>query len=110
TRTVFTATLDAAGDYVLTMYAPLAHPFTDPDFNNDGSETEYEDNLVLNLGFTITDGDGDTVSGALHFSVDDDTPDFVNGGVENTSVVTFGEIVSGNLNIEFGADGQHAEN
>src|SRR5690606_21153063 len=70
-RPVFTATVNAAGEFTVTMHAPLAHPSN----HNGGGETEWEDNVTLNLGYTITDGDGDTIVGSLNLSVDDDTPD-----------------------------------
>ncbi|MFP9135964.1 DUF5801 repeats-in-toxin domain-containing protein [Devosia sp. XGJD_8] len=103
TRAVFTATLNAAGEYVLTMHAPLAHPFTDPDLLNDGAETEFEDNLVLNLGYTITDGDDDTATGTLNFDVDDDTPDF--GGVTDIRAANGAGAVEGTFEFQSGADG-----
>ena len=105
---VFTATLNAAGEFVLTMQAPLAHPFTDPDFKNNGPQTEYEDNLVLNLGYTVTDNDGDTATGTLKFSIDDDTPNFVSGGIEDVTVSALNVAQLGDLNVAFGADGQNA--
>ncbi|KRA97542.1 hypothetical protein ASD83_10470 [Devosia sp. Root685] len=105
---VFTATLNAAGEFVLAMQAPLAHPFTDPDFRNNGSETEYEDNLVFNLGYTVTDNDGDTATGTLKFNVDDDTPDFISGGIEDVTVGAINVAQLGDLNVAFGADGQNA--
>jgi len=66
--TVFTLTVDADGNYSFTLLRPLEHGLTD-------GYAEWEDNLLLDFGFTITDGDGDTVSGAVQFNVDDDTPD-----------------------------------
>src|SRR5262249_26997192 len=54
--------------------APLAHPYTDPDFLNNGPELGYEDNLILNFKYLVTDGDADTASGTLSVNVDDDKP------------------------------------
>lgn len=62
------------GTYTLTMHAPLAHPYTDPDFLNNGPELGYEDNLILNFKYLITDGDNDTTSATLSVNVDDDKP------------------------------------
>lgn len=104
---VYTLAIDANGNYTLTIKQPLVHPGAD----NPGTpdiETAFEDNIQLGFGFTITDGDGDTVSETLTFNVDDDTPDFVDGGVEDVTVGTVNVPQSGDLNIAFGADGQKA--
>ncbi len=74
---VFTVDVNASVDYTFHLNAPLAHPFTDPDFLNNGQETEFEDNLQLDIAFTVTDGDNDTVSSSIKINVDDDTPDAV---------------------------------
>ena len=74
---VFTVDVNASGAYTFHLNAPLAHPFTDPDFLNNGQETEFEDNLQLDIAFTVTDGDNDTVSSSIKINVDDDTPDAV---------------------------------
>lgn len=71
---VFTLEVDNDGNYTFTLIAPLAHPYQDSDSANDGPETSWEDNLLLNFVFTITDGDEDTVTGTLTFNVDDDSP------------------------------------
>ena len=36
-----------------------------------------EENLLLNVNYRVTDGDGDTIDGALSIDVDDDTPTIV---------------------------------
>ena len=74
---VFTLTVNSSGNYTLDLNAPLAHPFTDPDFQNNGPETEIEDNLQLDIAFTVTDRDGDSATSTLTVNVDDDTPDAV---------------------------------
>jgi hypothetical protein len=66
--------VNADGTYVLTLNAPLAHPFTDPDFQNNGPELGYEDNLTLQFTYVATDGDGDTASATLSVTVNDDKP------------------------------------
>lgn len=74
--TVFTLEVDASGNYTFTLLAPLNHPWTDSDSNNDGNpETSWEDNLALNFDFTITDGDDDTATGTIAINVDDDSPE-----------------------------------
>ena len=37
-------------------------------------EAAFEDNLDLQFGFTITDGDNDTASGTIWINIDDDVP------------------------------------
>ncbi|SMQ60375.1 type I secretion C-terminal target domain (VC_A0849 subclass) [Devosia lucknowensis] len=106
---VYTLAIDASGNYTLTILRPLVHPITDNPATAD-IETAFEDNLDLNFGFTITDGDGDTISGELKFNVDDDTPVFGGDGIANAQVNALNSAVSGALNIAFGADGQHATN
>ncbi|WP_449394901.1 T1SS-143 repeat domain-containing protein [Devosia riboflavina] len=108
TRPVFELVVNANGSFTLTMQAPLAHPYTDADGRNNGPETEWEDNLSLQFDYKVIDNDGDTASGSIKVSVDDDSPDFV-GGIEDQTVQTLGQAVNGDLNINFGADGQYAD-
>jgi len=51
------------GDYTFTLLAQVDHPTTDT-----------EDDLVLNLPFTVTDSDGDSANGSLQVTIDDDGP------------------------------------
>ncbi|PWK76757.1 DUF5801 repeats-in-toxin domain-containing protein [Aminobacter sp. AP02] len=67
---VYTLTIDASGNYTLTMLQPLVHEAP-------AQGTSFENNLSLNFGFTITDGDGDKETGAINVNVDDDTPEAV---------------------------------
>ena len=106
---IFTLVVDNAGHYTFTLDAPLNHPLTD-DPSTDVHETSFEDNLNLGFGFTITDGDNDTATGTLHIDVDDDSPEFFNGGIEDATVTQLNVGVTENLNIHFGADGQHEGN
>ena len=100
-----------AGLFRVELYGPLDHP--------DGST---EDNLLIDLGFTISDVDGDTELGVLQLDVDDDSPviinsesssvdeDGLNGGNEGDSYEDGGDITGaaltaeGDLNILWGAD------
>src|SRR5262249_15364769 len=91
---VFTLHINTNGSYTFNLNAPLAHPFTDNDFKNNGPDTEFEDNLNLQFTYTATDGDGDFVTGTISIKVDDDTPDPVGeqfevteGGQGNVNVV-----------------------
>ncbi|KQU71853.1 hypothetical protein ASC75_24125 [Aminobacter sp. DSM 101952] len=107
TVTVYTLTIDASGNYTLTMLQPLVHSVTDNPATSE-EETSFEDNRPLDFGFTITDGDGDTATGTVAISVDDDSPEFVNGGIEDGAVSAYNTAVTGDLNLAFGEDGQHA--
>ncbi|KLN61529.1 hypothetical protein WH96_03890, partial [Kiloniella spongiae] len=51
----------ASGAYTFTQLAPVDH------------SAQGEDNLAIDLGFTVTDGDGDTAKGSLTVNVSDDT-------------------------------------
>ncbi|MBX6329688.1 MAG: VWA domain-containing protein, partial [Pseudolabrys sp.] len=105
---VFTLTVDNGGHYTFTLNAPLDHPLTD-DPSTDTVETSFEDNLNLGFGFTITDGDGDTASGTLTINVDDDSPAFLAGGIEDATVSSLNTPVTESLNLAFGADGENAD-
>jgi T1SS-143 domain-containing protein len=63
--TVATLEIGADGSYTFTQSAPLVHAST---------SSTTEDNLSLAFNYTITDGDGDTVTGRLTVNIDDDTP------------------------------------
>jgi T1SS-143 domain-containing protein len=62
---VFSVTLDdlGSGAYTFVLFQPLDH-----------GVAGTEDDILYNLGFTVTDGDGDTADGTLVMTVDDDTP------------------------------------
>lgn len=51
------------GAYTFTLLAPVDHP-----------TAETEDDLVLDLPFTVSDFDGDTATGSLQVTIDDDSP------------------------------------
>ncbi|MBY5982993.1 tandem-95 repeat protein [Halomonas sp. DP5Y7-2] len=53
----------ASGAYEVTLAKPLDH-----------SVAGVEDDIKLDVGYTITDADGDTASGQLGVIIDDDTP------------------------------------
>ncbi len=52
-----------SGQYLFTLLTAVDHP-----------TAGTEDNLVLNLPFTVSDFDGDTAPGSLQVIIDDDTP------------------------------------
>ena len=72
-QVAFTIEVQSDGTYKFTLIAPLDHPLTN-DPNTAALETSFEDNILLNFKFTITDGDNDTATGTLSFNVDDDLP------------------------------------
>ncbi len=79
-RDIFTLTLTETGEISLTVLGGIDHPFTDPDFQNDGPETAFEDRLFIEFGGLInaTDGDGDTImldDEQVVFKVTDDIPE-----------------------------------
>ena len=109
---VFTLTVDAAGNYTYTAFAPLAHPL-----NTDGVQgstaTAWEDNLNLAFTYTVTDGDGDRTSALLTINVDDDVPVAANDAGygpynENASGVDLGLASVLLANDKYGADGAAA--
>lgn len=91
---VFTLTVDANGNYIFTLNAPLDHPAPD------GNPPSFENNLLLNLGFTVTDGDGDTATGSVDVNIDDDSP-LANNDVDTIHMLAG---VSGNVITGAGSD------
>ena len=93
---IFTAQITdpTTGDYTTTLYGPVDHA--------DGST---EDNLVIDLGYTITDSNGDSAEGVLAYDIDDDTPLAVDDGTDSVTEDT-GTVLSGNVltNDVVGAD------
>jgi T1SS-143 domain-containing protein len=67
---IFTAEITdvTTGEFQVMLLGPVDHP--------DGTS---EDNLFVNLGFTISDLDGDTAAGVLRLDIDDDSPVIVDG-------------------------------
>ncbi len=93
----------ATGAYKFTQSLPLDQP--------DKNETGANDGVLLKIGFTVTDGDGDTASGSLQIAVNDDGP---KAHFSNTVTVTevgtddghfIKQSVDGKLLFDGGADG-----
>ena len=61
------------GTYEFTLLGPIDHPLHDNP-QTATVETAYEDNIDVNLVYSVTDRDGDTVTGTLTVSIDDDVP------------------------------------
>ncbi|USZ48796.1 tandem-95 repeat protein [Halomonas sp. DN3] len=83
----------ASGSYKVALARPLDHAY-------DGS---IEGDIAFSVGYTITDSDGDSASGVLSLTVDDDTPvprdDFAATGIDTPVTV---DVLA---NDAFGADG-----
>ncbi|PLX40149.1 MAG: hypothetical protein C0605_06685, partial [Hyphomicrobiales bacterium] len=91
---VFTLTVDdlATGAYTFTATAPLVHP-----------TAGTEDNLTLAFDFTLTDGDGDSVTRSLTINVDDDIP--VSYQTENAFLLNQASAsFTGNLDVDVNID------
>jgi T1SS-143 domain-containing protein len=58
----------STGAYTFTLVKPLDH--TAPA----SGDPAFENNIDLDLAFTVTDGDGDTAAGTLNVMIDDDLP------------------------------------
>ena len=92
-HTVFTLNVAADGSYTFTVLEPLVHP----------TNSATEENLGVTIGFTVTDGDGDTATGSLRVNVNDDTP----VARVDVNAAQSGQTVTGNVetNDTAGADG-----
>jgi VCBS repeat-containing protein len=114
----FTLTLQTngggLGGFDFDLYQPLAHPYTDSDSKNNGSETAYEDNL--NFDFTVVgrDIDGDTAAGHIKIQIDDDSPKAISdvdsvspGQTEGKPNFVSGNVITG-ISAFFGNDANDA--
>lgn len=81
----------ATGAYIFTLLQPLDHPVINE-----------EDDIVLDFGYTLTDGNGTQATGTLTITVNDDGPIATNEGAIS---VNEGETVTGQFDFEVGADG-----
>ncbi|EEF78887.1 retention module-containing protein [Methylophaga thiooxydans] len=65
---IFSAQIDPATlNFSAGIYGPLDHADT-------AEEGAFEENLLINMAFTITDSDGDSAQGIVQLNVDDDSP------------------------------------
>ena len=83
-RTVFTVTINDAGESIYTQFEPLDHPRA----GEPGS-----DRIWIGFDFVATDKDGDTDIGRLTFDIQDGVPTAVDDG----SQATEGDAVTGNV-------------
>ncbi len=111
----FTYTLQTTGDdtgeFSFCLNEPLYHPYTNSDFNNDGPEKSFEDNLKFDLTVRGYDVDGDWADGSVCINVDDDSPkaecDYecvVEGGDGEDRNYATGNVVTGDGDTIFGND------
>ncbi|MEH6502450.1 MAG: retention module-containing protein [Cycloclasticus sp.] len=94
---IFTAQITDAGAYSITLYGQVDHALANA-----------ENNLVIDLGFTITDSNGDTAAGTLAYDIDDDSPlasDKSAGSFEEGTTTTIASDAADYLGIAAGADG-----
>ncbi|TKW76429.1 MAG: hypothetical protein DI543_20995, partial [Bradyrhizobium icense] len=100
------------GAYKFTLLHAIDHPGHDNPATTGTVETAFEDNININLTYTVTDKDGDATTGTLAVSIDDDTPTIgtASGTVVESTVNTllsnaFVEAsTTGTLAISWGAD------
>ncbi|MCX4193818.1 retention module-containing protein [Methylophaga sp. OBS1] len=97
---IFTAQLTPnvdGGSFLVGIFGQFDHEA--PDYAN--GEFVFENNMFLNLGFTITDADGDSATGTLQINVDDDSP--VRTGDEEEGLATqTGTVLEDGLSFEDG--------
>ncbi|MFN3317701.1 MAG: DUF5801 repeats-in-toxin domain-containing protein [Allorhizobium sp.] len=124
---VFTISVNrATGDFTFELVGKLEHP----DAGQNGSQDDLDDLLRLGFTYTVTDLDGDFVTGSFNIDVQDDAPTILEivegeegtGGEETGPIETLVklsdantvseddldtneyEFTSGNLGIRWGAD------
>ncbi len=105
-QTVFTLTVTniQTGAYTFTQSGPLDHP--------DRNESGADDVLRLQFSYTVTDKDGDSVTGIGSIDIRDDAPSFESGAESADRTVSESGISGGeshpattaSLGIEWGAD------
>ena len=62
TRRSRSGTDPSTGAYSFSLLGQIDHPGHDADGLNNGPHTAYEDNININLTYTVTDRDGDTAT------------------------------------------------
>lgn len=109
---------DNGGVWKITVAANGTYTFTLLD-NSLAHSSQGEDTLRIGVGYTVTDGDGDQISGSFAVNIIDDVPvatTAVLTGTADELLVADGNAatpaVSGSLAslVSFGADGAHASN
>ncbi len=109
---------DNGGVWKITVAANGTYTFTLLD-NSLAHSSQGEDTLRIGVGYTVTDGDGDQISGSFAVNIIDDVPvatTAVLTGTADELLVADGNAatpaVTGSLAslVSFGADGAHASN
>jgi hypothetical protein len=94
---IFSLSDTTSGQYTVNQLAPISH-----------AVGQNENNQNFNINYQVTDGDGDTVSGKISISADDDTPvivvapDSVNDTVYSFTVTNHPEVSSAGYNTSYG--------
>ncbi|MBW9115885.1 VCBS domain-containing protein [Rhizobium cauense] len=107
---VLTVTNTATGAFTFTQFAPLDHP--------DKGEAGLDDILRLQFSYTVTDKDGDAVTGIASVDINDGGPSI--GDAVSPSTIDESDLLSGegsnasvenvSLGIHWGADaGEHRD-
>ena len=118
-----TAPDNGNGEGLPESFAPLVfndHPPEPRDDHNDQTGDlitpgAYEDNIQLNLTYSVTDFDGDTATGSVAISVDDDIPKVVGEAIirtvdEDDIDTPWSQGTSPNTTPEFSGDQSVTEN
>lgn len=96
---VFTMVVEDNGNYTFTLEGPIDHP----------DATDADDVLQLTFEVEVTDADGDSDTSNIVIDVKDDGPVIAddNLGTIDEGTLNGGSVtVNGNLNEDFGADGE----
>ncbi|WP_162935007.1 retention module-containing protein [Pseudomonas cavernae] len=74
----------ATGAYRVELLKPILH-----------ADAQDENNFTLKIGYSLTDGDGDSASAELQVTIDDDVPTIQAGALSDDSYVTFNGSAAG---------------
>jgi len=84
----------STGNYTVNLLKPLMHP-----------AAGTEDDITLNLGYVVVDGDGDTATGSLSLTIDDDSPLVLYPETAHVEDLATVPDIQESLNFIAGADG-----
>ena len=90
----------ATGAYTFTLLQPIDQPLHEA--SSPQPSTAFEDNIDVSLTYTVTDADGDTATGTVRVSIDDDLP--VINALGPTQVDEL-QTINGTWTLAAGADG-----
>ena len=92
---IFTAELDAL-NYSFSLHGPLDH-----------APGDTENNLFVDLSYTITDSDGDSANGLLRVNVDDDVPVRAGDGEQQAQIIA--SVHEEGMSVALGDEGDLSE-